>query len=279
MERKALEEISLQIQEGECVGIVGETGSGKTTLVQHFNGLLRPSSGKIWVEGVEIGPAGTSWGKLRQRVGLVFQYPEHQLFEETLFDDISFILRQHKWLSIEEITRRVRSACAMVGLDYEDFQRRSPFELSSGEMRRAALAGILIQEPRLLILDEPTVDLDGPSKGEILREIHQIHRSGKTVVIVSHGVEDLLGIINRLIVLKNGKILTAGPPAEVFHTLLKTRELEFLVPSIFRLCHELRTEGWDIPSEIFRVEEALPILDRFLTTRSVKKEMIRTQSS
>ena len=276
MEKKALEEVSLQIKEGECVGIVGETGSGKTTLVQHFNGLLRPSSGRIWVEGAEIGRSGRSEVKLRQRVGLVFQYPEHQLFEETVFDDIAFVLRQHKSFSSEEIIQRVRSACEVVGLDYEDVRRRSPFELSSGEMRRVALAGILIQDPRLLILDEPTVGLDGPSKGEILREIRRLHRSGKTVVIVSHGVEDLLEIVTRLIVLKDGKILTSGLPAEVFAALSKAGKLEFLVPSIFRLCHELRTEGWDLPSEIFRVEEALPILDRFLKSRSIGEKRMPT---
>lgn len=264
MERKALVEVSLQIEEGECVGIVGETGSGKTTLVQHFNGLLKPSSGKIWVEGVEINRPGTSGVKLRQRVGLVFQYPEHQLFEETVFDDISFVLRQRKILAAEQIEQRVKSACAVVGLDYEDFRRRSPFELSSGEMRRTALAGILVQEPRLLILDEPTVGLDGPSKREILKEIDHLHRSGKTVVIVSHGVEDLLEIVNRLIVLEKGKVLTAGSPPEVFSFLLENDKLTFLVSPVYCLCRNLRAEGWDIPEGIYRVEEAIPILDQII---------------
>ncbi|MFH1757159.1 MAG: ATP-binding cassette domain-containing protein [Pseudomonadota bacterium] len=269
MEKKALEEVSLQIEEGECVGIVGETGSGKTTLVQHFNGLLKPSSGKIWVEGVEISQAGTSWVKLRQRVGLVFQYPEHQLFEETVFDDISFVLRQRKILAAEEVEMRVKSACAAVGLDYEVFRRRSPFELSSGEMRRAALAGILVQEPSLLVLDEPTVGLDGPSKREILKEIDHLHRSGKTVVIVSHGVEDLLKIVNRLIVLEKGKVLTSGSPSEVYSFLLESEKLTFLVSPIYRLCCHLRAEGWDIPEGIYRVEEAIPVLDHFLKKKTI----------
>ena len=269
LEKKALAEVSLQIEEGECVGIVGETGSGKTTLVQHLNGLLKPSSGKIWVEGVEISQAGTSWVKLRQRIGLVFQYPEHQLFEETVFDDISFVLRQRKILAAEEVEMRVKSACAAVGLDYEDFRRRSPFELSSGEMRRAALAGILIQEPSLLVLDEPTVGLDGPSKREILREIDHLHRSGKTVVIVSHGVEDLLKIVSRLIVLEKGKVLTSGSPPEVYSFLLESKKLTFLVSPIYRLCCHLRAEGWDIPEGIYRVEEAIPVLDHFLKKKTI----------
>lgn len=270
MEKTGLEDVSLKIEEGECVGIVGETGSGKTTLVQHFIGLLSPSSGKVYVEGIEIGRPGISRVELRQHVGLVFQYPEHQLFEETVFDDISFVLRQRKNLSIQEIECRVRSACAVVDLDYEKFHRRSPFELSGGEMRRVALAGILIQEPRLLILDEPTVGLDGPSKREILKEIGDLHRLGKTVVIVSHGVEDLLDIVTRLIVLEEGRILTTGPPAEVFSFLLKSRKLLFLVPSIYRLCHELREEGWKVPEGIFRLEEALPALDRFLGAKTLR---------
>ena len=277
LEKKALEEVSLQIEEGECIGIVGETGSGKTTLVQHFNGLLRPSSGKIWVEGVEIGRPGTSWVKLRQRVGLVFQYPEHQLFEETVFDDISFVLRQGKIFSAAEVERRVKSACAVVGLDYEDFRGRSPLELSSGEMRRAALAGILVQEPSLLILDEPTVGLDGPGKREILREIRHLHRSGKTVVIVSHEVEDLLEIVNRLIVLDQGNVLITGSPPEVFSFLLEKDQLTFLVPPVYRLCSDLRAAGWDIPAGIYRVEETIPVLDRMIRnnpvgTRGILKE-------
>lgn len=194
----------------------------------------------------------------------MFQYPEQQLFEETVFDDISFILRQRKIFSAAEIEQRVKSACACVGLDYERFRGRSPFELSGGEKRRVALAGVLIQEPRLLILDEPTVGLDGPGKREILRQVKKLCHSGKTVIVVSHGVEDLLGIINRVIVLEGGKILTAGPPAEVFPFLLKFGKCTFLVPSIYQLGHDLRADGWDIPEGILQVEEILRVLDRSL---------------
>jgi len=188
--------------------------------VQHFNGLLKPSSGRVLIEGMDLSVPGISWSELRKRVGLVFQYPEQQLFEETVFDDISFVLRQRKVFSPAEVERRVESACASVGLDYEEFRGRSPFELSGGEKRRVALAGVLVQEPHLLILDEPTVGLDGPGKREILGQVKNLHHSGKTVIIISHAAEDLLGMVNRLVVLEGGKLLTTGPPAEVFSFLL-----------------------------------------------------------
>ena len=226
--------------------------------------MLKPSSGRVLVEGMDLSFPGISWNELRQRVGLVFQYPEQQLFEETVFDDISFVLRQRKVYSAAEIEHRVEAACASVGLDYAEFRRRSPFELSGGEKRRVAIAGVLVQEPRLLILDEPTVGLDGPGKCEILTYLQKMQHSGKTVIIISHAVEDLLGMVNRLVVLEGGKLLTTGPPAEVFSFLLKARKLTFLVPPIYQLCHDLRAEGWDIPEGILKVEEALPHLDRSL---------------
>ncbi len=242
--------------------------------MQHFNGLLKPSSGRVLVEGMDLGFPGISWSELRKRVGLVFQYPEQQLFEETVFDDISFVLRQRKVFSPAEVERRVESACAAVGLDYEEFRRRSPFELSGGEKRRVALAGVLVQEPHLLILDEPTVGLDGPGEREILKQVEKLHHSGKTVIIISHAVEDLLGMVNRLVVLEGGKLLTIGPPAEVFSFLLKSGKLTFLVPSIYQLCHDLRAEGWGIPEGILQVEEAVQVLDHFLRGRPAGERAI-----
>jgi energy-coupling factor transport system ATP-binding protein len=232
--------------------------------VQHLNGLLKPSFGRVLIGGMDLGFPGVSWSELRQRVGLVFQHPEQQLFEETVFDEISFVLRQRKILSSEEIEDRVRSACTSVGLDYEAFRSRSPFELSGGEKRRVALAGVLAQEPHLLILDEPTVGLDGLGKREVLKRVEKLNDSGKTVIVVSHSIEDLLSMVGRVVVLEGGKLLTAGPPAEVFSFLLKTGKLTFLVPSIYHLCHDLRAEGCDIPEGILQVEDALPVLDRIL---------------
>jgi len=264
LEKKALEGISFEICEGEGVAIVGETGSGKTTLVQHLNGLLKPDRGQILVEGADINQSPVSIADLRRRVGLVFQYPEHQLFEETVDDDISFVLRQNSALPPIEIAARVKNACASVGLDYERFHRRSPFELSSGEMRRVALAGVLAQDPKILILDEPTVGLDPEGKREILMEIGGLRRAGKTVIVVSHQVEDLLPLIDRLIVLDRGKICVGGTPIEVFYFLLQEGKFLFLVPPIFQLMAELREEGWDIPSEAVFAEEALLTLHKNL---------------
>jgi energy-coupling factor transport system ATP-binding protein len=264
LEIKALDEISLEIQPGECVGIVGGTGSGKTTLVQHFNGLLKPSAGKVCVEGKDLSQPGISWPELRRRVGLVFQYPEHQLFEESVFEDIAFVLRQQKTLSREEVEKRVKAACLLVGLDEEKFGRRSPFELSGGEMRRVALAGVLVQDPVILILDEPTVGLDGAGKREILREMETLHGSGKAVIIVSHAVEEIAPLVDRLIVMEEGKVLFFGSPGEVFGSLLTKERMTFLVPPVFRLFHELRARGWDLPQGVVRVEEALAAIERRL---------------
>ena len=272
LERVALEEISLEIREGECLAIVGETGSGKTTLVQHLNGLLKPTGGRIRVEGID--PAGSvgSRVEIRRKVGLIFQYPEHQLFEETVYDDISFVLRQSRAFSRGEIEEKVKNACLSVGLDYEKFRRRSPFELSSGEMRRVALAGVLAQDPKILILDEPTAGLDGEGKKEILREIRELRTRGKTIIVVSHQVEDFLGLIDRLIVLDQGKIFAAGDPAEVFSLLLKTKKFLFLVPHVYQLLAELKEEGWNISIPSLTPEDALPILKKNLTAPACQKQ-------
>jgi energy-coupling factor transport system ATP-binding protein len=259
-----LEDVSLRVAAGEFLGIVGKTGSGKTTLVQHFNGLLKPSAGNVYVEGRNLADPGISWPELRRRVGLVFQYPEHQLFAETVFEDIAFVLGQQKSLSPEEIEGRVQHACGMVGLDYDSFRQRSPFGLSGGEMRRAALAGVLVQDPHILILDEPTVGLDGPGKREVLRQIGTLHRLGKTVILVSHAVEDLADRVDRLMVMEEGRIVTSGEPGEVFARLAKMKRFTFLVPPVFQLCEDLRAAGWTLPDKVFRTEEALSAIDRNL---------------
>jgi energy-coupling factor transport system ATP-binding protein len=270
LEKRALDHVSLEISPGEYLGIVGRTGSGKTTLVQHFNGLLKPFSGRVYLEGEDLASPRISWRALRRKVGLVFQYPEHQLFAETVFEDISFVLRQQGIFSSGEIEERVKSACRMMGLELEKFRRRSPFGLSRGEMRRVALAGVLVQEPRLLILDEPTVGLDGPGKREFLKEVEGLRRSGKTVVMISHSVEDLATLVDRLILLEEGKVLTWGSPAAVFSFLLRSGKLTFLVPSVFRLLHDLGSPQEVLPTPVDPVEEALDVIDRFLSQGPTK---------
>jgi energy-coupling factor transport system ATP-binding protein len=264
LEKKALDGVSFEIHEGECAAIVGETGSGKTTLVQHLNGLLKPDQGCVLVEGADTRRFPGSLAGLRRRVGLVFQYPEHQLFEETVEDDISFVLRQNRAMPPAEITQRVKMACASVGLDYEGFHRRSPFELSSGEMRRVAWAGVLAQDPRIFILDEPTVGLDARGKKDILAKIGDLRQAGKTVVLVTHQVEDIQSFADRLIVLDQGKVLITGSPEKVFSYLIRERRFPFWIPPIFQLMAELREAGWDIPGGARFPDEALWALQKNL---------------
>jgi len=268
LEKTALEEVSFEIREGECLAIAGETGSGKTTLVQHLNGLLKPTRGCVRIEGSDLSESGISLADLRQRVGLVFQYPEHQLFEETVYDDIAFVLKRSLAFPSREIEERVRKACSSIGLDFERFYRRSPFELSSGERRRVALAGVLIQEPKILILDEPTVGLDWEGKKEILREIRELKTRGKTIIVVSHQVEDFLSLIDRLIVMDQGKIFADGTPAEVFSLLIRVKKFLFLIPPIYQLLADLKEEGWNIPDPLFTAEDALSVLIKNLPAPS-----------
>ncbi|MGC8808817.1 MAG: ATP-binding cassette domain-containing protein [bacterium] len=264
-----LQEISLNINEGECVGIVGGTGSGKTTLALHFNGLLRPAQGKIYIAGRELNYTPSELKEIRKRVGLLFQYPEHQLFGKNVFEDVSFTLVRHKELSPSAIKEKVKAACALVGLGKENFWDRSPWELSRGEMRRVALAGLLVQDPQVLILDEPTVGLDVQGKKEILAWIKTFHKEGRTVIIIAHEVEEILDLVDRLIVLDQGRILTGGTPGEVFSHLWLNQKYTFLIPPLYQLSLELRDKGGRIPARKWRNEE---IIDFFLAEVRGQKE-------
>ncbi len=264
LEKRALNGVSMRIEEGEWIGIIGESGSGKTTLGQHLVGLLQPTSGRIVIGGMDLGRAKISRARLRQCVGMVFQYPEHQFFEETVYDEISFVMRQRRDLSTEKIQDKVRSCCANLGLDIESLGSRSPFELSGGEMRRVALASILLQDPQVIILDEPTTGLDPLGKGKILQSIDRLHGAGKTVILIGHEIEDLLGRASRLLVMDQGKIWASGSPSEVFLFLLENKKYNRFVSSTFRILQELRQKGWEIPMEVIEVEAALPYLDCYL---------------
>ena len=213
---EALKNINLKIKEGEIVGIIGPTGSGKSTLIQHFNGLLTPGAGKVFVLGRDIFDKKTDLKAVRRDIGLVFQYPEHQLFEETVYADIAFGPRN---LGIEEseIDQRVKRAMDFVGLDYEKFANRTPFQLSGGQMRRVAIAGVIALEPRYLILDEPSAGLDPQGRDEIFGQIIKMYQAtGITVVLVSHNMEDIARMANRLIVMNAGEGMLDGLPADIF---------------------------------------------------------------
>jgi energy-coupling factor transport system ATP-binding protein len=255
-ETRALDDINLTIEPGEFVGLIGHTGSGKSTLVQHLNGLLLPSEGNIWVGDLDVLSDKGNLKKIRQRVGLVFQYPEHQLFEETVYDDVAFGPK-NLGLSPEEIDVRVREALTMVGLDIDSVKDRSPFALSGGQMRRVAIAGVLAMGPQVLILDEPTAGLDPKGRDEILEQIAAMHRSlGITVVLVSHNMEDVARYANRVLVMHRGKVVMDGPPRQVF---ARTKELQSIglgVPLVGILMERLKELGYNLRTDVLTVEEA-----------------------
>ncbi|RRD95638.1 energy-coupling factor transporter ATPase [Clostridiales bacterium COT073_COT-073] len=256
-EKQALTDINLEIKDGEFVGIIGHTGSGKSTLIQHMNGLVRATSGEIEVCGHKISKDSKDLGKLRQEVGLVFQYPEHQLFELTVAKDIAFGPKNME-LSEAEIKSRVKEACELVGLA-DRHMEKSPFELSGGQKRRVAIAGVLAMKPKVLILDEPTAGLDPKGRDSILNQIRQLHRqTGMTIILVSHSMEDVAEYVDRVIAMDKGKIILDGDPHQVFSQRETLLAVGLNVPQITELVYQLREKGFDIPDNIITIEEALP---------------------
>lgn len=256
-ERTAISDINLEIKKGEFVGIIGHTGSGKSTLVQHLNGLLKPTSGEVVIDGVNAQQKGPEAKRVRQKVGMVFQYPEHQLFEETIAQDIAFGPR-NLGIPEEEINRRVKRAMDFVGLDYDTYANRSPFQLSGGQMRRVAIAGVIALESEYLILDEPSAGLDPRGRDEIFGQIVSLYQSaGITVVLVSHNMEDIARMANRLIVLHQGKIKLDGKPLEIFrqhHSELKEAGVD--IPQVTALLKKLKARGLDVEDSAVSVKEA-----------------------
>lgn len=242
--REALRNITLKIEQGEFVGVIGHTGSGKSTLVQHLNGLLRPSSGSVSVDGFDLHDKKTDIKRIRQRVGMVFQYPEHQLFEETVFDDVAFGPR-NQGLDAEMVTQRVEEALERVGLPPSEYAKRSPFRLSGGQMRRVAIAGVIALKPEYLVLDEPSAGLDPRGRDEIFEQILQLyHDSGMAVVLISHNMEDVARMARRLLVMHAGCITFDGNPAELFHERVNDlRAFGLSIPPITRLLQQLRSRG------------------------------------
>ena len=260
-ETHALDDVSLTIEDGEFVGLIGHTGSGKSTLVQHLNGLLLPSSGKITVDGLDIADKATDRRAIRRKVGLVFQYPENQLFEETVEKDIAFGPR-NLGLDEAEIDRRVRDAMRKVALDYDALHERSVFELSGGQMRRVAIAGVLAMEPRTLVLDEPCAGLDPRGREEILGLIRDLHRdTGATIVMVSHSMDDVASLAERVIVMNHGKVAMDGAPRDVFSRGAELRAIGLDVPQAVLLADKLRERGFDVPQGVYRVEEIKAVIE------------------
>jgi len=253
----ALREVSLTIRKGEFVGLIGQTGSGKSTLIQHFNGLLKPTSGRILLEGREISTGkGEQSAQVRRRVGLLFQFPEQQLFEETVLADVAFGPR-NMGLSREEAEARARSALRAVGLAADRYADRSPFSLSGGEMRRAAIAGVLAMEPELLVLDEPLAGLDPGGRREVLELIAALRQERElTVVLVSHSMEEVAGFAERLFVLSAGELKVAGTPEEIFTDVESLERLGLALPQLAQLMQSLRRAGKNVPAGIFTVEKA-----------------------
>lgn len=263
-EKKAVDDISLKIEENEFIGLIGHTGSGKSTFIQHLNGLLKPSSGEIIIDGTRVDKSGSNLTDLRKKVGLVFQYPEYQLFEETIERDIAFGPRNLD-ISEEEVQERVKASMESVGLDYETYKDKSPFELSGGLKRRVAIAGVLAMEPKVLILDEPTAGLDPRGRDEILSEIKNIHENRKmTVILVSHSMEDVAKIAERIIVFDKGKVFLDGEPREIFRNEDKLLGVGLGIPQITSLMRTLKKKGLDINEDAITVEEAKESLKKYL---------------
>lgn len=255
-EKKALDNINLSIQEGEFIGLIGHTGSGKSTLVQHLNGLIKPTSGEIHFKDIDILNKDTNMQEIRQKVGLVFQYPEYQLFEETIYKDIAFGPK-NLGLSEEEVDRRVRKAMKLVGLDIEELRDRSPFELSGGQKRRVAIAGVLAMEPELLILDEPTAGLDPKGRDEILSEIENLYKEGDlTIMLVSHSMEDIAELANRVLVMHKGKLVMDGETREIFSRTDELKSLGLGIPQIMSFMKNYKALGHDVKDDILTVGEA-----------------------
>ena len=264
-EQLALDNINFDIYDGETVAVVGHTGSGKSTLVQHLNGLLKPTEGTITVGGVEITAPGTSMLEVRRRVGLVFQYPEYQLFEETVAADVAFGPK-NLGLTEDEVNSRVRDAIELVGLDYDEIKDRSPFELSGGQKRRVAIAGVIAMKPQVLILDEPTAGLDPGAHRDILYMIEEIKEiSGNITIFVSHNMADVAALADKVMVMDKGRLLMMGTPREVFAQKDRLKEAGLSVPPVTELMAELKEKGAAVDDTVLSLKEAEEEIYKFLT--------------
>ncbi|MBW9157530.1 energy-coupling factor transporter ATPase [Clostridium tagluense] len=255
-EKKAIDDVSLEIKQGEFVALIGHTGSGKSTLIQHINGLLKPTSGSLLIDDIDITMKKMKLTNIRKKVGLVFQYPEYQLFEETIEKDIAFGPK-NLGLDNDEINKRVQRAMKIVGLDYEEYKDKSPFEISGGQKRRVAIAGVVAMEPKILILDEPTAGLDPKGRDDILSKIVELYKQNDmTIILVSHSMEDVAKVANRIIVMDSGKCILDGTPEKIFKEIEILEGVGLAVPQVTYLIRELRNKGFNISEDIFTLEKA-----------------------
>ncbi|MGB4587951.1 MAG: energy-coupling factor transporter ATPase [Clostridiaceae bacterium] len=263
-ETVALDNINLELEEGKFYALIGHTGSGKSTLIQHLNGLLKPTTGKIFIDGIDITDKKTVMSEIRKRVGLVFQYPEYQLFEETIEKDIAFG-PTNLGLSPEEVSKKVKRAMKIVGLDYEKYKDLSPFEISGGQKRRVAIAGVVAMEPKVLILDEPIAGLDPRGRDDILNQLRKLHEEYKlTVILVTHSMEDVADIAEEVIVMSDAKVIMKGTPREVFTKVDMLESVGLGAPQITYLMKKLKEKGFSVREDIFTVEEAKAEILRYL---------------
>ena len=269
----ALEDVSFSVEAGDFVGIIGSTGSGKSTLISHFNGLLKPTSGKVLVDGEDIWADPSQIRKFRFLVGMVMQYPEYQLFEETVYKDIAFGPK-NMGLSEQEIDRRVRRAAEFCGLPI-DYLNRSPFELSGGQKRRVAIAGVLAMEPRILVLDEPAAGLDPEGRDTILSQIRQYHKdTGTTVLLVSHSMEDIARYANRVLVMDQRRVAMYDEVEKVFARAPELLELGLSVPQVTKVFLKLREMGVDVPADVYTVPYAVKMIQEARKRRDAGESLV-----
>lgn len=265
-EKTAVDNVNLDIEEGEFVGIIGHTGSGKSTLIQHLNGLVKPTFGKVIIDGEDIWSKDVKIRDIRFKVGLVFQYPEYQIFEETVYKDIAFGPK-NMGLPDEEIDRRIRETAELVGLHKENLDK-SPFELSGGQKRRVAIAGVMAMEPKVLILDEPTAGLDPKGRDKILGQIKEYHRQKKsTVLLVSHSMEDVAKFADKILVMNKAKVFCYEDTPEVFKRAEELTEIGLAVPQITRVFNRLKQSGIDIRTDVYTTEFAKKTILEYLEKR------------
>lgn len=265
-EKTAVKDVNIEIEEGELVGIIGHTGSGKSTLIQHLNGLIKPTSGKIFIDGVDIHDKDIKLRDVRFKVGLVFQYPEYQIFEETVYKDIAFG-PTNMGLDEGEIDKRVRETAKLVGID-DSLLNKSPFELSGGQKRRVAIAGVMAMRPKVLILDEPTAGLDPRGREMILGQTKHYHEeTGSTVLLVSHSMEDVARFAQKILVMNKGEVFCYDTPPAVFARADEIAAIGLSVPQITKVFSMLRSRGIDIRGDVYTIEFAMKTINEYLAAK------------